>query len=659
MTAVIRFNEVYRDAIQSLMGTNPSADEIIKAHPNAHRIGTATIQTGGGTFFDIFAQKGRNEWVEVEKLISHFRKLGVRQTALFRGDFLLGYKAEPFDVVHAMVREYARMGMNVLLNFHGLNDTSVTAGVAEAVRRVKADEGHDITAQGTICIEDNRNITIDGCLRVAAELLKTGHEGFYLKSASGRLSPDFVYELTEKLIEEFGNQQIDVHAHSTYGDAPICLMAAIEAGIERGHSIGIDVQHPALSGSTAHPNMLRMLSLIKDHPNEAVRAAAPTLDYDAIKADAASLHRLRFQYRGFESAYNHELQESMRAVRAPGGATSTLKSTPGLIENLTIQMQQKIGREPTWNEIQIAIYETQAKIDDALGQPTQVTPYAFNTTLQAAISLSQMLMGKDIWHVLIPETKNYLAGRFGAVPDTVNPDLQARALKELGIQEVEAYVPSLERPYGALEEAKQLLRDAGIAEPTNRQAISVNTRKRGLEHVVSCAERENKPNPPAKFPDYAYSAGINGHRINQKGAAEIVKALGGIEKLEHISQLALFLKQLDDNLNPFPKGMEWKRGDWHKKITGELTEFMSSIHERLKEAGFRGFVERFPSDFARQWTLQKVEEILRDVLDHRGTGLFNHMMKAIHGPDHQHLYRSPDFKGWETRTVDSREAHIA
>ena len=53
--SLIRFQDVWRDGIQSLLGTNPSAQEIIDAYPSAHLIGTDSIQTAGGTFFDLFA----------------------------------------------------------------------------------------------------------------------------------------------------------------------------------------------------------------------------------------------------------------------------------------------------------------------------------------------------------------------------------------------------------------------------------------------------------------------------------------------------------------------------------------------------------------------------------------------------------------------------
>ena len=240
----IQFQDVLRDAVQSLFGTNPSAEEIIDAYPEAHRTGTASIQTGGGTFFDIFAKKGRDEWREVERLISHFSDLGIRQSALIRGDFLFGYEPQPYDVIKAMVFEFAEMGMNILQNFHGMNDARCLVGVAKAVGEARA-AGHDIIAQGTICIEDNPNITVEGCLLFAQQLVDMGHVGFYLKSASGRLDHDFVYALTSGLYRDFPDHDITIHAHSTYGEAPACYMAAAIAAVEHGKSITMDVQHPA------------------------------------------------------------------------------------------------------------------------------------------------------------------------------------------------------------------------------------------------------------------------------------------------------------------------------------------------------------------------------------------------------------------------------
>ena len=115
-----------------------------------------------------------------------------------------------------MVFEYAAMGMNILQNFHGMNDARCLTGVAQAVAEAQA-AGHDIIAQGTICIEDNPNISIEDSLSFARELIDMGHQGFYLKSASGRLDPDFVYHLATALYQHFPDQDMTIHAHSTYG----------------------------------------------------------------------------------------------------------------------------------------------------------------------------------------------------------------------------------------------------------------------------------------------------------------------------------------------------------------------------------------------------------------------------------------------------------
>ena len=75
MAGLIKFHEVYRDAIQSLFGTNPSAQEIVDAHQHAHEVSMSAIQTNGGTFFDSFARKGRDEWKEIDTVEDYKKAL--------------------------------------------------------------------------------------------------------------------------------------------------------------------------------------------------------------------------------------------------------------------------------------------------------------------------------------------------------------------------------------------------------------------------------------------------------------------------------------------------------------------------------------------------------------------------------------------------------
>ena len=627
----IKFQDVFRDSIQSLFGTNPSAQEMIDAYPTAHLIGTDAIQTGGGTFFDIFAKKSRNEWAEVEKLLLHFKSHGVRQSALIRGDFLLGYEPQSYDVIKGLVFEYAKMGVNILQNFHGLNDAACLSGVAQAVTEAQG-EGYDIIAQGTICIEDNPNVTVARCLVFAEELIKLGHKGFYLKSASGRLRAYFVYELVSSLYKRFPDQDITIHAHSTFGEAPVCYMAAALAAVELDKDITMDVQHPALAGSTAQPSMNKMLNLIRNYPDERVAAKSPQLNYDAIKASMSSLYGLRFQYRDFESRYNSELVEAMYYARTPGGASATLKSIPGLVENLG-RLLGVNGHHADWDQIQIAIYQMQAEILEDLGQPTQVTPYAANTTGQAALSLWHQLEGREKYHSLYPGIADYLVGRHGKVPSSTSKKLITKALMQLKLRTSDKYKKAVDRPNG-IPIAEEKLVKAGLPKPTLRQKISASLLKdsaslKAIEHILDCANECNSPEPPPALPFYAMPPNPmlrpDGTGFN-RDIRDAVSAIGGYSKLQEIAERVLHIKQLVDRRYIFPAGEEDLEEKWLKANIERLNSIIEDIPQKLTNANFT---------VGQRMMILEVENssnihlAIRDAVEQKGKGLYNFMIRIL------------------------------
>ena len=627
----IKFQDVLRDSIQSLFGTNPSAQEIIDSYPTAHLIGTEAIQTGGGTFFDIFAKKGRNEWAEVEKLLLHFKSLGVRQSALIRGDFLLGYEPQPYDVIRALVFEYASMGMNILQNFHGLNDASCLSGVAQAVAEAQ-DAGYDILAQGTICIEDNPNITVARCLAFADELVELGHKGFYLKSASGRLSAYFVYELVSALYKRFPDHEVNIHAHSTYGEAPVCYMAAVLAAVELNKDITMDVQHPALSGSTAQPSMNKMLNLIRNYPDERVATKSPQLNNDAIKASMSSLYGLRFQYRDFESRYNSKLVEAMYYARTPGGASATLKSIPGLVENLG-RLLGVDGHHADWDQIQIAIYKMQAEILEDLGQPTQVTPYAANTTGQAALSLWNQLEGRDKYHSLYPGIADYLVGRHGKVPSSTSKKLITKALKQLNLKTSEKYTKAVDRPNG-IPIAEEKLVEVGLLKPTLRQNISASLLKdsgsfKAIGHILSIANECNSPDTPPQLPFYAMPPNpkirADGSGFN-RDIRDAVSVIGGYSKLQEIAERVLHIKQLVDRRYIFPAGEEDLEKKWLRANIERLRLIIENIPLKLSKANFTDGQKMIMLDGNNP---NNIHLTIRDAVDQKGPGLYDFMVKIL------------------------------
>ena len=621
---LIRFHDVLRDGIQSLMGTNPSADEIIQAYPTAHKTNCDMIQTAGGTFFDLFAKKGRDEWAEVEKIITHFKDLNVKQSALVRGDFLFGYEPYSYDVVEEVILEFAKMGINVFHNFHGMNDHTPLIGVCEAVKKAQK-KGYDVIANGTICIEDNPNVTISRCLKFAKQLVDLGHQGFYLKSASGRLNPEFVYTLTSQLINRFPEQEITIHAHSTYGEAPACYISAILASLLNKKPITIDVQHPALSGSTAQPSMTKMAELISNYPDPTVNIHAPELNKMAIKDSLDSLLRLRFRYREYETAYDKELLDTMYEARVPGGASSTLKSIPGLVDNLARILE--LENDPDkWEKIQSQIYKQQKQILKDLGEPIQVTPYAANTTGQAAISLWNILEGRDAYSSLYPGIINYLTGTHGTVPECVNKKLVSVALEKKGLKEVEVYKSSIKRE-GMLKKAEIDLIAAGIENPTIRQSLSYLLLG-DIDHVIAVSKGENKPQSKPELPFFASEPiSIEKKKMSSDGKTylfdirDAITAIGGIPLLQEIAERTLHLKQLSDGHYIFPDSYSNLGKIWFDINMRKLLQIIDSIDEKLIENGFNSMQVH---SFTKQKGHITIFECIREVLENRGEGLYNY-----------------------------------
>ena len=624
---LIRFHDVLRDGIQSLMGTNPSADEIIQAYPTAHQTNCDMVQTAGGTFFDLFAKKGRDEWAEVEKIITHFRNHNVKQSALVRGDFLFGYEPYSYDVVEGVILEFAKMGINVFHNFHGMNDHAPLVGVCEAVKKAQ-EKGYNVIANGTICIEDNPNVTISNCLKFAKKLVDLGHQGFYLKSASGRLNPEFVYTLTSQLINRFPEQEITIHAHSTYGEAPACYISAILASLLNNKPITIDVQHPALSGSTAQPSMTKMAELVSNYPDPSVNIHAPQLNKEAIKGSLDSLLRLRFRYREYETAYDKELLDTMYEARVPGGASSTLKSIPGLVDNLARILE--LENDPDkWEKIQSHIYKQQREILKDLGEPIQVTPYAANTTGQAAISLWNVLEGRDPYSTLYPGITNYLTGLHGMVPDSVNKELVSKALEQKGLKKVVEYKSSIRRE-GMLKKAESELIDSGIERPTIRQKLSYLLLG-DINHVVAVYKGENKPQIAPDLPFFASEPTVlEKKKISSDGKTylldirDAIAAIGGIPVLQEIAERILHLKQLNDGHYIFPDSYSDLGKIWYDINMKKLIQIIDSIDQKLIDNGFSAMQVR---NFTKQQGHITIFECIKEVLENRGNGLYIYFEK--------------------------------
>ena len=106
--------------------------------------------------------------------------------------------------------------------------------------------------------------------------------------------------------------------------------------------------------------MTKMAELVSNYPDPSVNIHAPELNTKAIKDSLESLLKLRFRYREYETAYDKELLDEMYEARVLGGASSTLKSIPGLVDNLARILELE-NESDKWEKNTISYIQTTEK----------------------------------------------------------------------------------------------------------------------------------------------------------------------------------------------------------------------------------------------------------------------------------------------------------
>ena len=461
MDEPVKINFTIRDALQANLGMNVPADEIVEATENAQYYGVHSIQTSGGTAWDLPIKKGRDPIHFNGTILDHFES--VQSTALGRGDILFGYERQPYDQQYEQLKFHAEHGLNHVQNFNGNNDIEMMRGPIKAILELQ-EQGFDIHGWGSICIQENPN-TLENEDQIIAEhvefaktLLEVGHEALYLKNANGVLRPEFTGKLVTALREELGDDlPIHVHVHDTYGHAVGNYLAAIKAG-----ATGVDILPDALAGGTGQAS-LSLLMHAMEHSGDAdlVARMPKDINYDAIEDDHDVQVLMRAAYSQTEMKFDLENIRKAEAAGSAGGAISAIKAVRGLVENLGRKLETD-----DWDTIRNAIYERKAENREALGYPVNVTPLELMMDLQAA----QDVFDDEQFKTLSPLTVKYLTGQLGKVFPDVDPELQQRALDLAGLDEV-VTLEAVETLEQGLPKGREHLIKAGVENPTDYEVL--------------------------------------------------------------------------------------------------------------------------------------------------------------------------------------------
>jgi oxaloacetate decarboxylase alpha subunit len=409
-----------RDAHQSLFATRMVTADMLPICDKLDKAGYFALEAWGGATFDT-AMRFLNEdpWERLRKLKAALPNTPIMM--LLRGQNLLGYRHYADDVVTKFVEAAAKNGVEIFRIFDALNDPRNFKTATEAAKKT----GKHI--QAAISYATTPFHTREKYVELAKEYEKIGANSLAIKDMAGLLKPYEAYELV-KALKKAVSIPIEIHSHSTTGMSVATLVKAAEAGAEI-----LDTVISPLAMGTSHSPTETMVEIFKGTEYDT------GLDTNLLLEIAAYFREVKKNYKKFESGF---LGADTRILvsQVPGGMLSN--------------MEGQLKEQGALNKMDDVLREIPLVQKD-FGYPSLVTPTSQIVGTQAVLNV---LQGRYV--TLTAESKDLLAGKYGACPAPKNPDLVKKALEALKIEKEVAHRPADDIPpeYEKLEaEVKKLL----------------------------------------------------------------------------------------------------------------------------------------------------------------------------------------------------------
>ena len=400
MAQKVRFTEtVLRDANQSLMATRLPYSDMEKILPTMDKAGYYSVECWGGATFDsCLRYLNEDPWERLRNI----RKLmpNTKLQMLLRGQNLLGYKHYHDDVVEKFVELSVKNGIDILRIFDALNDFRNIRTALEATQKAGA------IASGCISYTQSPVHTPAKYAEMCKELQTMGFDTICLKDMAGTMSPAEAESLFKGIKDAGVTLPLILHTHCTTGMAYMTIMKAVESGVDI-----IDTATSCFSNGTSQPATESIYYALEQMGIET------GLNEKAINEVNDYFKPIKQKYIDDKTLNPKSMGTDAQALvyKVPGGMLSNM------IANLT-EMK-------AMDKFDAALAEIPAVRAD-MGYPPLVTP------------LSQMVGNQAVTNVLVgeryknisKEIKSYLKGEYGISPAPVNAEIQARVLKEAGME---------------------------------------------------------------------------------------------------------------------------------------------------------------------------------------------------------------------------------
>lgn len=397
-TTPVQFMDLtFRDSHQSLFATRMRTEDMIPIAEEMDQIGFWAMEVWGGATFDTMHRfLNEDPWDRPRTLKKYIKKTPFAM--LLRGQNLVGYRNYADDVVRAFVEKSCEVGIDIFRVFDALNDLR---NFETSVEVIKKNGKH---FQGAICFSLTEQkmggpvFNLDYYLEKAKALEDMGADTICIKDMAGILSPFDAYALITALK---GTVKVPLHLHTHYtsGMASMCVLKAIEAGVDI-----VDTVLAPFGLRTSHPAIEPLVVTLQGTPRET------DLDLDLLLKLGAHLETISSKYRDLlDTSRISPIDTNVLKHQIPGGMAS----------NLVNQLKEAKALHRI-NEV----YEELPKTRIDLGTPPLVTPTSQIVGVQSVLNV---LFGR--YKMITNQVKDLCYGLYGKTPTKIDPEIQALALK--------------------------------------------------------------------------------------------------------------------------------------------------------------------------------------------------------------------------------------
>ena len=403
---------VLRDAHQSLLATRMSIDDMLPILSEMDKIGFHSIECWGGATYDACLRYlNEDPWERLRTLRKNLPNSKLQM--LFRGQNMLGYRHYADDVVEYLVQKCVANGIDIIRIFDALNDIR---NLRTAIKATKKEGGH---AQVAISYTLGEVFTTEYYVNYAKQIEAEGADSICLKDMAALLTPYRTEELV-KAIKSAVSIPLQLHTHYTSGLASMCILKAIEAGVDC-----VDTAMSPLANGTSHA------------PTESIVAALQGTPYDT-GLDLVALNNMRPYFMKLRDKYIKQglIDPKMLAV----DPKALVYEVPGgMLSNLLSQLKQA-GKEDQLT----AVLEEVPRVRKDAGFPPLVTPTSQIVGTQAVFNV---IMGER-YKMVTKEFKGIVRGEYGKTPVPIDPEFRKRIIgdeKPIECRPADLLEPELEK----------------------------------------------------------------------------------------------------------------------------------------------------------------------------------------------------------------------